>query len=164
MTPEGISVSPSQFEVTNVPTEQPAPPEYRYTVDDQPQPPLLNRVQRRHLRRYVKHKAALQMRHVHAKNNQASWIYAARQSNRCNRCGLWPIPAPTAYRCQCQVEQRRQCRMCGVDCMASSRAWRQTNVCYACAAQIAYQRENEEASAAAAQERWYAMREAEIAG
>jgi len=47
--------------------------------------------------------------------------------------------------------------------MASSQTWRHTNVCYACAAQIELQRENEEASASAAQERWYAMREREEA-
>lgn len=151
---------PSPPEATDA---EPSPPQYRVTLADQPKPPVLNRAQRRSLRKYIRHKAALQMRQVFAKNARKSWMDMARQSNRCHRCGLWSIPAPAAYRCQCQVEQRRQCRMCGVDCMASSQAWRQSNVCLACGAQIEYQRENEEASAAAAQERWYAMREAEIA-
>ena len=149
-------------EDTEASTEQ-SKLEHRVTLDDQPKPPVLNRTQRRQLRRYIRHKAALQMRHVFAENARKSWMYMTRQENRCRRCGLWPIPAPAMYRCQCQVEQRRLCRICGVDFMASAQAWRLTNVCRACAAQIAYQRENEEASAAAAQERWYAMREHEIA-
>lgn len=130
--------------------------------EDQPKPPVLNRAQRRLLRRYIRHKAALQMRQVRSKHARKSWMDMTRQDNRCSRCRLWPIPAPAMYRCQCQVEQRRQCRMCGVDFMASAQTWRQSNVCLACAAQIAYQRENEEASASAAQEHWYTMREREI--
>jgi len=104
MTPEGISVSPSQFEVTNVPTEQSSPPEYRYTVDDLPKPPLLNRAQRRSLRRYIRHKAALQARHIRTKKiYYAPW---ARQEDRCCQCGLWAL-GPAPHRCQCKVAKHR---------------------------------------------------------
>lgn len=125
-------------------------------ADTAPQPPLLNRAQRRTLGRYIRHKAAVQARHIRTKKiYYASW---ARQEDRCPRCGLWTL-GPTPHHCQCQTQQRRLCRMCGVDFMASQREWKQTNVCLACAAQIAYQRENEKASADEAQERWYAMRD-----
>lgn len=141
---EDTPVSPSPPEATDAPSE-PAKPAYRIT--EKPQPPatpLLNRAQRRQLRKYIRHKAAVQMRHVFAENARKPWMHMTRQDNRCNRCKLWSIPAPAPYRCQCQVEHRRQCRLCGVDCMASQQAWKQTNVCLACAAQIELQRESEE--------------------
>lgn len=45
-------------------------PQHRVTLADQPQPPLLNRAQRRVLRKYIRHKAALQVRHVLAKRRK----------------------------------------------------------------------------------------------
>lgn len=55
--------SPLSSEATNVPSESGKPIE-------KPQPPLLNRAQRRQLRRYINHKAALQARHVLAKRRR----------------------------------------------------------------------------------------------
>lgn len=55
--------SPSPVEATDAPSEQGKPIE-------KTQPPLLNRAQRRQLRKYIRHKAALQARHVLAKRRR----------------------------------------------------------------------------------------------
>lgn len=117
--------------------------------------PLFNRAQRRLLHRYIRHAKNAQ----HLRQAQR----AAAATVTCPRCALYffvpqifrAMPGITVPRCQCQVEQRRQCRLCGVDFMASQQAWRYTNACLACAAQIAIQRENEEASADEAARRRY---------
>ncbi len=91
-----------------LPTIEPTSLTYRITEKPKPpETPLLNRAQRRQLGRYIRHKAALQMRHVWSKNDQARWAYMARQDSRCSQCSLWPLPAPVGYRCQCKVAKHR---------------------------------------------------------
>lgn len=63
MNTEDIPDSPSPVEAIEASSEQGKPIE-------KPEAPLLNRAQRRSLRRYIAHKAALQVRHVLAKRRK----------------------------------------------------------------------------------------------
>jgi hypothetical protein len=127
----------------------------QYRVTEKPKPPLLNRVQRRALAKYIRHKAKLQWRRLLKHSNEAR-LAEMDKNPRCGRCGLYFFAWP--HRCQCQALSHRQCAMCGAAFMASQQEWRRRNVCPGCAAQLREQRENEEASAAEAQQRRHDLR------
>lgn len=70
--------------------------------------PKLNRAQRRRLQRYIAHKAALQMRHVHKKHPGLRALDRTERALQCKYCNLRYLGGP-GDRCQCKVA------MSGVD-------------------------------------------------
>lgn len=119
----------------------------KFTPELPETPTLLNRAQRRHLQRYIKRKTRAQMREV---KRRKPWIMDAAKQ-RCGRCGLYFLGS-AGQRCQCQVQQRHHCLMCGAGFVASQQEYRLTNVCAECAVQIQAQWDNEEALRAAVYE------------
>ena len=116
-----------------------------------------NRAERREMSRKRRREERAKQRLAWLWSHEAFIEHFERTHMQCPRCHLCFIDH-TRYRCQCQVEQLRQCAICYRAFMASQQSWRQNNVCAECTKALGESRANEEASRSAAYDASYARR------